>query len=84
MMSLSSTSQFSTARPAVIPLASTNLLSQKLKGIFSPHLFRTVMHNFLFQASGRKHNVSTPEMILIGMTSKCCTFGNLYYHLESN
>lgn len=49
MMCLSSTSQWSAARPAVIPLASTNLLSQKLKEIFSPpHFFRTVMHNCFF------------------------------------
>lgn len=44
------------------------------------------MHNcFLFkQLIARENNASTLEKILIKMTLKYCTFGNIYYHLKSN
>lgn len=59
----------------------------RTEGMFSPPLFSiTVMHNcFLFkQLIARENNASTLEKILIKMTLKHYTFGNIYYHLKSN
>lgn len=68
-----STSSLFTPRPAIIPLAPTSSLSQKLKRRFS------LLHNCYVSFSNicKERTIYPPLKRLISMAFKYCTFGNM-------